>query len=147
MDENITELSDALRASLAALTPCQLADELGIHNAHVYRARKCDFSPTLVAAMRRDGMIPPRPPYPYFKIRRDDPKTAAKQIIDNLGLDYSYRLANKLLRLQTAELKRRALFRDELGAKNKKLVILRDRSEIEIDEDQYISMEDRGWDW
>ena len=140
MDENITELSDALQASLAALTPCQLADELGIHNAHIYRARKGTFSPTLVAAMRREGMIPPRPPYPYFKIRRDRAARAASQIYFALGREYAAQLRAELdfVILQQA---------GEQQTKERRRYLLRDGSEIVIDEDEYISLEDRGWDW
>ena len=149
MDESIKQPEDALIASLQIFTPCELADQLGIHNAHIYRARKGTFSPTLIAAMRREGMIPPRPPYPYFKIRRDDHARAAAQIFDTLGREYAAELAVDLIR-QLRDPKYYAwvdLLPGAIGAKRRKYVILRDNSVIEVDEDEYISMEDRGWDW
>ena len=41
---------------LSAVTPLSLALFLGVHNAHVYRARKGDYTPGYQRAMRRSGL-------------------------------------------------------------------------------------------
>ena len=99
------KLSACEHAAVAKLTQewkegysgCEIARIIGIHNAHVYRAFKGDFTPTYVETLRAQGYIPPRPPYKYFKIRRDDPRIAAEQIVRNLGQMYAVELQNALL--------------------------------------------------
>ena len=40
--------------------PKAMASDLGIDDAHIYRARKGDFTPTFVKALREKGLIPPK---------------------------------------------------------------------------------------
>ena len=93
----------ALLQMLETITPLGLAELLNVHNAHVYISRKPgnDVTPTLREAlkphMREMGMLKPKGPYPYFKVRRDDPTRAAEQILDNLGHEYARDLAGQLL--------------------------------------------------
>ena len=50
------DLSVITHKCLAAVTPLSPALFLGIHNAHVYRARKGDYTPDYQRAMRRAGL-------------------------------------------------------------------------------------------
>lgn len=49
--------------------------------------------PTLCTALDAVGLLPPKEPYPYLKIRNDDPTIAGQQVINNLGEAYARKMA------------------------------------------------------
>lgn len=76
----------------------RMADYLGVNSAHVSYtiSGKRQAGRTLVEAMIAKGWIKSSSPYDYFKIRRDDPKVAAEQLIRNLGWSFTMNLMEEL---------------------------------------------------
>lgn len=73
-------------------TVTEIAELLGLESsAHISNVltQKRQPGPTLIKAMVKAKWIPKPPPYPYFKIRRDDANAAAQQIINTLGVDFA----------------------------------------------------------
>lgn len=76
-----------------------IATRLGLNSAHISNvvSQKRPPGPTLILAMIKHGWLPEPPPYPYFKIRNDDPSRAAKQLADNFDATFLCELAEQLL--------------------------------------------------
>lgn len=85
---NKTTEKTVLERKTADLGVAGVAAVLGVNSAHisnVVSTGERDVGPTLRRAMIAAGWIPRPDPYPYFKIRRDDPAIAAKQIVDRVA--------------------------------------------------------------
>ena len=76
----------------------KMAEALGVNSGHISHvvSQRRKPGPTLVKAMLKNGWLPKPEPYPYFKIRKDDPEVAAKQLIDNMTMRYCRQLARCL---------------------------------------------------
>lgn len=80
-------------------TVSEIARQLGLNSsAHISNvtSQRREPGPTLVEAIIEHGWIPKPPPYPYFKIRRDNTEAAAAQIMQTLGRTYVLALIGDL---------------------------------------------------
>ncbi len=79
----------AIRGLVALDTPQKVAGDLGVHNAHIYRAMKGDFTPTLIKRLKELDYIPgPRRRYRRC-IEFDTAEEAAEfdGLLSNIGMD------------------------------------------------------------
>jgi len=96
-----------------------MADDLGINSAHISHVLSGARppGPTLIKALVDKGWMDSPPPYPYFKIRRDNAKIAAKQLLDNFGWEYLIKLAEELSwRILTDEAASEAWMKRHMGS-------------------------------
>jgi transcriptional regulator with XRE-family HTH domain len=82
-----------------------LADMLEISSAHISNVTSGERKPgrTLINSLIEAGWLDKPPPYPYFKIRRDNPESAAYRIVQRLGVSYAERLALNLCKYTEKE--------------------------------------------
>ena len=88
-----TSVRDAVEGELDLMMPRRLAEALNINDAHIYRARQGDYTPTLIRALKEQGLI--------TKFNFTDPDDLAKVLIDQ-DVEYAQELMFAIAKLHPA---------------------------------------------